>query len=170
MTQTRPALMTLLLAGLLLGACRPAPQPPLPLDTVPVADEAAAPPAAAIVDAAGLEETLQAAGLTLTLDSELPTHYLPGTARIYSVDGGDERVEFYSYADEAEAVKAASGISRDGLMMVDPQDPGAKIAVQWPAPPHVYRRGRLLVIYAGSDSAAIEALAASLGAPIAGVE
>ncbi len=169
MTLTRPALMTLLLAGLLLGACRPAPRPPLPLDTMPIADEAAL-PAAAIVDAASLEETLQAAGLTLNLDSELPTHYLPGTARIYSVEGGDERVELYSYADEAEAVKAASGISRDGLMMVDPQDPGAKIAVQWPAPPHIYRRGRLLVIYAGSDSTAIEALAASLGAPIAGVE
>lgn len=170
MTLTRPAVMTLILAGLLPGACRPAPLPPLPLDTAPAADEAAATPAAAIVDAAGLEEALQAAGLTLILDSELPTHYLPGTARIYAVEGGDERVELYSYADEAEAIKAAFGISRDGLMMSDPQDPGAKIAVQWPAPPHVYRRGKLLVIYAGSNSAAIDALAAGLGAAIAGVE
>lgn len=132
--------------------------------------EAVAEPEGAIVDADSLEARLKAAGLVLVLDSELPTHYLPGTARIYAVEGSDERLELYRYAAETEAVKAASGISRDGMMMSDPQAPGEKIAVKWPAPPHVYRRGKLLVIYAGSDSSVLETLAAGLGAPIAGAD
>ena len=163
MKLTRSTLTTLLLAGLLAGACRPAPEPPSPLDLSPDG-------AAEITDAAGLEQRLKAAGMALTLDSELPTHYLPGTARIYAVEGSDERVELYSYPDEAEAVKAVSGISADGTTMVDPQDPGGQVTVKWPAPPHVYQQGRLLVIYAGSRSAALETLAAGLGDPIAGAD
>ena len=91
-------------------------------------------------------------------------------ARIYAVEDSAERVELYGYATEAEAIKAAAGISRDGMTMADPQDPGERIAVKWPAPPHVYRRGKMLVIYAGSDAAALEALTAGLGAPIAGAD
>ena len=171
MTLTRPAVTTLFLIGLLPGACRPAPQPPLPLDLTPApVDAAAAAETTTIVDAAGLEESLKAAGLTLILDSELPTHYLPGMARIYAVVDSAERVELYGYATEAEAIKAAAGISRDGMTMADPQDPGERIAVKWPAPPHVYRRGKMLVIYAGSDAAALEALTAGLGALIAGAD
>ena len=69
MTLTRPAVTTLFLIGLLPGACRPAPQPPLPLDLTPApVDAAAAAETTTIVDAAGLEESLKAAGLTLILD------------------------------------------------------------------------------------------------------
>lgn len=154
---------TLILAGLLSSACRPAPEPQSPLDRSPDG-------AAAILDAATLEQRLKAAGIMLTLDSELPTHYLPGTARIYAVEGSEERVELYRYADEAQAGKAASGISPDGSTMMDPQDPRGQVTVKWPAPPHVYQRGQLLVIYAGSRSTVLEALAAGLGDPVAGAD
>lgn len=157
-----------LLPAVLLGlgaACRPAPQPPSPLSAATAAD-AIAPTTPQTVEE--VEDLLRRTGLTFVLDSELPTDYLPGQARIYSVDEGRERVEVYAYATEAEAVSAAAGVSPDGMTLVDPRAPGERVAVQWPAPPHFYRSGRFLLVYAGRDKAALEALQAALGPPYAG--
>lgn len=146
-----------------LASCRPAPQPPSPLAAPDAAPQDQAPQTVEAV-----EDLLRQAGLDILFDSELPTDYLPGVARIYSIDEGRERAELYAYATEAEAVTAAAGVSPDGLSLADPRSPGERVAVQWPAPPHFYRSGRFLLIYAGKNEAALTALSEALGPPYAG--
>ena len=165
LTPFAPGLLLVALIGL-GAACRPAPQPPSPLSRPAASGPALAPAAPQSVEE--MEALLREAGLAIQFDSELPTDYLPGQARIYSLDKDQERVEIYAYATAAEAAQAAAGISPDGLTMADPRAPGERVMVQWSAPPHAYLSGRFLLIYAGAEEPALAALAAALGPPFAG--
>jgi hypothetical protein len=42
------------------------------------------------------------------------------------------------------------------------------VIVDWVAPPHFFLKGRVLVLYVGSDPAVLAALRAVLGAQVAG--
>jgi hypothetical protein len=45
---------------------------------------------------------------------------------------------------------------------------GATTSAAWIAPPHFYHRGRLIVLYVGSDQSMLDVLTAVLGLPFAG--
>ena len=45
---------------------------------------------------------------------------------------------------------------------------GATISAAWIAPPHFYHRGRLIVLYVGSDQSMLDLLTAVLGPQFAG--
>ena len=73
-------------------------------------------------------------------------------------------VQVYEYADEAAAAADAARVSPDGSHFGHPPT----ISVNWAAPPHFHRAGRLIVLYVGSDPAVLRVLEAVLGPQFAG--
>jgi len=113
-------------------------------------------------DLAGLLESLQQAGFgtpeqeaTNVLESHFFT--VPGVALV--VPG--RRVLVFEFADESEAEAQAGIVSPDGSGI------GNKF-VSWRDTPHFFSRGRLVVIYLGSDEKMLEALEEALGPQFAG--
>ena len=82
---------------------------------------------------------------------------VPGS--VYTVDGDDLQV--FEYRNESAASADASRISRDGGTV-------GTSAIAWIAPPHIFRKGPMIVIYLGSHARIRDALAAELGSQIAG--
>ena len=79
--------------------------------------------------------------------------------QLFNVDGEEIQVFEFASADEADAV--ALIVSADG------SSAGTSL-INWVAPPHFYKAGRLIVIYVGSDSGVIGALQAAMGPQFAG--
>ena len=93
---------------------------------------------------------------------ERPPRLLSGTA--WQITVNDEGVQVYEYADEAAAAVDAARISPDGDHFGNPPT----VSVNWVAPPHFYRAGRLIVLYVGRDPAVLRTLEAALGPQFAG--
>lgn len=70
-------------------------------------------------------------------------------------------VQFFEYASAADAQADAHRIRADGRGTATTQ-------VDWVAPPHFFLKGRVLVIYVGSDPAVISLLRNLLGPQFAG--
>jgi hypothetical protein len=65
----------------------------------------------------------------------------------------------YEFADEAAAAEAGR---------IGPDRNPPTVIVEWVAPSHFFRAGRVIVLYVGTDPAVLEALAALLGPQFAG--
>ena len=70
-------------------------------------------------------------------------------------------VQLFEYASAAAAGADAHQIRADGSGTATTQ-------ISWVAPPHFFLKGRVLAIYAGSDSAVISLLSSVLGPQFAG--
>jgi hypothetical protein len=70
-------------------------------------------------------------------------------------------VQLFEYASAAAAGADAHQIRSDGSGTATTQ-------ISWVAPPHFFLKGRVLAIYAGSDSAVISLLSSVLGPQFAG--
>lgn len=95
---------------------------------------------------------------------------LHGQGRAILVNGA--RVEIYEY-DAASASEAdAQHISADGTTFrwQGLDGSGHIVTVDFNAPPHWYKGGRILVLYVGSDTAIEALLVQQLGQPFAGQE
>ena len=113
-------------------------------------------------DVAGLVKGLQQAGFgtpeqeaTNVLESRF--FPVPGVALI--VPG--RRLLAFEFADESEAGAQAATVSSDGSGI------GNKF-VGWGDTPHFFSRGKLIVIYQGSDVEMLDTLTAALGPQFAG--
>ncbi|MFN2632954.1 MAG: hypothetical protein ABR610_06010 [Thermoanaerobaculia bacterium] len=82
---------------------------------------------------------------------------VPGS--VYTVNGDDLQV--FVYPTESAALTDSLRIAPSGGTV-------GTTAIGWIAPPHVFRRGPLIVVYLGSDARIREALSAELGNQIAG--
>jgi len=116
------------------------------------------------VDTAGLVKHLQGKGYTVEIvgDVEQPFLNVKGKvlhARLLNVAGAEE-MQSYDYPDEEAAKSDARQIAPDGSVR------GSKMT--WIAPPRFFQRGRLLVIYLGSNPDMLRALMDVLGPPFAG--
>lgn len=79
--------------------------------------------------------------------------------RILRVEGED--VQVFEYADATAAQADAQLVSADGGQI-------GTTSILWVAPPHFYRRGRVVALYVGSSVRVVDALRAALGPQFAG--
>ena len=110
-------------------------------------------------DYVSLIDSLRAAGATVEPTGEISQPFFSVKGRIIKVNGGDVQVFEFTDADDTEA--EAEKVSPDGKW-VD------KTHVNWVATPHFYKKGRLIVLYVGDDSAVKEVLETVLEPQFAG--
>ena len=80
------------------------------------------------------------------------------------VSWGEIQIGAFEYPDRPAAKAIAALIADDGSSVEGiTEDP-----INWPATPHFFRRGRLLVLYVGDDRPTADLLKVVLGPQIAG--
>lgn len=116
----------------------------------------------AVHDYATLVRALTAAGATVQAGQPQPAGV------IFSVPGrevtlnGTAHLSAFEYPDATAAAGEAACFHGGDKMC-----PGANSAamIDYVAPPHLYRAGRVIVVYVGSDAATLHLLASVLGPP-----
>ena len=90
--------------------------------------------------------------------------------RTLAVQG--EQLQVYEYASVADANKQAVRISPDGTAFTTVSSSGVPVGatqVDWVRPPHLYKAGRVIVIYIGTNNAVMHLLEGILGKQFAGM-
>jgi hypothetical protein len=77
----------------------------------------------------------------------------------HQVRVNDAQVNAFVYASARDAGTEASSISVDG-------QPSPTTRVTWVSTPHFYRREALIVLYVGCSAEIVQALQATVGAPL----
>jgi len=90
--------------------------------------------------------------------------------RTLAVNG--EQLQVYVYASMADANQQAARISPDGTAFTTVSSSGMPVGatqVDWVRPPHLYKAGRVIVIYIGTNNAVMHLLEGILGKQFAGM-
>ena len=121
-------------------------------------------------DTATVVRSLRAAGATVTeQESGGGFGFLHGAPHPLLVNG--EHVTIFEYAAPALAEVDASGISADGSTFHTGIGPfGSAAIVDFIAPPHFYKTGRVIALYVGRDAGTLRLLRQVFGPPFAGTE
>jgi hypothetical protein len=140
----------LVLLGLLLAACGPAAQS----HGGPVQDQVS------LIDA------IRGKGVTVDISGTVSQPFLSrqsGTTARLSAGAlsTPADLQLFEYASASAASADAKRISRDGSGT-------ATTKINWLAPPHFFLKGRVLVLYLGSDPAVLSLLQSLLGPQFAG--
>lgn len=116
-------------------------------------------PAGPLMDYASLIDNLRTAGVSVEPEGEVDQPFFSAEGRIIKVSGEDVQVFQYSHTAAADAQAAL--VSPDGSAV-------GTSKLHWIGPPHFYKKGKLLVLYVGSNAKALKALEAVLGQQFAG--
>lgn len=106
-------------------------------------------------------QALRQQGFSVSRDGEIPASvmgFFSVPAQLVRVN--DALVHAFAYPTAAAAAAEAALISKDG-------QPSPLVSVFWNSTPHFYRQGSLVVLYTGCSAEIIQALQATVGAPIA---
>lgn len=119
-------------------------------------------------DATSVVRSLRAAGATVTeQESGGSVGFLHGAPHPLKVNGED--VTIFEYGAPALADLDASTISADGSTFHNGFGPfGSVIMVDYIAPPHFYKTGRVIALYVGSDAETLRLLREVFDPPFAG--
>jgi hypothetical protein len=111
---------------------------------------------------------LAARGASVQEHGAASTLTFQGRGHALTVNGAT--VDAYEYSAPAVAQLDAARVSSDGATFRGGAWPfgGSAVTVDWIAPPHDYRRGRVIVMYIGEDGAITRLLSAVLGPQFAG--
>ena len=112
-----------------------------------------------VLDYVSLLDSLRSGGATVEPAGEIEQPFFSVKVRLIKLNGSDVQVLEYHDSDDADA--EAKKVSTDGSWV-------SKTHVNWIATPHFYKRGKLIVIYAGDDRAIIEILEPVLAPQFAG--
>jgi hypothetical protein len=117
---------------------------------------------------ADLLAALRARGATVQETGAASSLLLRGVGHGLTVNG--TAIAAYEYSTPLSAQIDVTSLSPDGTTYRSYFGPfgGRAISVDWIAPPHHYRRGRVIVSYIGSDVATIRLLTSVLGSQFAG--
>lgn len=116
--------------------------------------------ALATTELSKLLKSLRAKGATVVLtDEKISQPFFSSKARIITING--EGVQVFEYARASALEREVRRVSSDG-MTVGTSKPS------WMAPPHFFRRGKLIVLYVGANESILKVLQSSLGAQFAG--
>jgi hypothetical protein len=117
---------------------------------------------------ADLKAALRARGASVAESGAASTLTFQGTGHNLTVNGA--QVAAYEYGTALAAQYDASRVSSDGSTFRGGVGPfgGTAVSVDWIAPPHHYRRGRVIVTYIGDDNAITTLLTGILGPQFAG--
>jgi hypothetical protein len=121
-------------------------------------------------DSASVVRSLHAAGATVTeQNSGGGASFLHGSPHHLLVNGQD--VWVYEYPAPALADVDASSISADGSTYKTGIAPiGSAVTVDYVAPPHYYKIGRVIAFYVGRDAETLRLLRQVFGPPFAGTD
>jgi hypothetical protein len=110
-------------------------------------------------DYVSLVDHLRAAGATVVPTGTVTQPFFSVTGQVTAVNG--EQVQVYEYANDDDASAEASRISPDGGTV-------GTAMVDWVAPPHFYKEGKLIVLYVGTKVSVMRILETVLGPQFAG--
>ena len=110
-------------------------------------------------DYVSLVDKLRGSGAKVEPAGKLSQPFFKVEAQLIKVNSHD--VQVFEYANPAEAEAEATLVSASGSAI------GTSM-VDWIAAPHFYKRGRLIVLYVGTDAQIINLLESALGAQFAG--
>lgn len=108
----------------------------------------------------GLMARLRTAGATVAPGESVEQPFLAVPGRFLNINGTD--VQVFEYASTNAARGDVARVAPDGCAV------GNTIHINWIAPPHFYKQGRLIVIYIGSDTSILSVLSTALGPQFAG--
>ena len=112
-----------------------------------------------VTDYVSLIDSLRADGATVEPSGDISQPFFSVDGLVITVDGAE--VQVFEYADAAAADVEAEQISPDGTSV-------GTTSILWVAPPHFYKKARLIVLYVGDEAGATAALEEALGPQIAG--
>jgi hypothetical protein len=104
-----------------------------------------------------LVDALRADGATVEPVGSVEQLFFSVEGQVITVNGAD--VQVFEYADEAAREAESSLITPDG-------QPSPTSIVDWIAPPNFWAKGRVIVLYVGTDAEVIARLTEVLGDPI----
>lgn len=129
-------------------------------------------PSATQGQAMGLNELiaqLKAAGARVVPGAALNQPFMSVEAHTLTVNG--EQVQAFEYGSASSANRQAAAISSDGSTFTTITSSGVSTGatqVDWIKPPHLYKAGRLIVIYIGTAESLLHLLEGVLGKQFAG--
>lgn len=83
-----------------------------------------------------------------------------------------EQIQVYEYVSVSDADKQASHVSPDWTSFTSVTSggvPTGAVQVDWIKPPHLYKAGRIIVIYIGTNESLLHLLVRVLGKQFAGM-
>lgn len=118
-------------------------------------------PAPTVQDRASLLTALRAEGARVEEGAEVEQRFFSVKGQIVKLNGAD--VQVFEYVDDRAAAAEAKKVAPDASQVGD-------LSVGWAAaaPPHFYTKGRVIVLYTGSDSVVTDPLERTLGPQFAG--
>jgi hypothetical protein len=117
-----------------------------------------------------LEAKLKASGAKVIPGGDISQPFMDVQGRTLAVNG--EQLQVYEYANVADANQQAARISPDGTAFTTVSSSGMPVGatqVDWVRPPHLYRAGRVIVIYIGTSNTVMHLLEGILGKQFAGM-
>lgn len=119
-----------------------------------------------VQDQVSLIDALRGKNLTVDISGTVSQPFLnPQSGTTVRLSGGalaaPADLQLFEYSSASAASADTKRISRDGSGT-------ATTKINWLAPPHFFLKGRVLVLYLGSDAAALNVLKSVLGSQIAG--
>jgi hypothetical protein len=114
---------------------------------------------ASSLNASALVDALRGAGLGVRDAGTVTQPFFSVPARVYVVE--DRDLQIYEFASPSDAEQAAAQVSPAG-------SPIGTTMVTWMAPPHFFRKGRLIVNYIGTSEKVLAELQRLMGAQFAG--
>lgn len=111
-----------------------------------------------ISDYNSLVSHLREAGLRVEPAGEIQQPFFTPKAHVLRINS--EEAQVYEFAGEQQAASEAARVAANGSI-------GGSMPM-WIAPPHFFRKGRLIVIYLGSDDSTLLKIRGLLGSEFAG--
>lgn len=150
-----------------VGGQPPRGGPGTPSPTPPRGGPGTPSPTPARLDLATLLRSARDAGITVRRVTPISEPFFAGRGHTLSLNGTGP-IEVFEYASAEAAAAEAARVAADGYSTRGgPGEPAAQI--EWIAPPHFFRRGSVMVVYLGSDTAVLAWLRGTLGRQFAGV-
>ena len=124
-----------------------------------------------VKDHVSFVDALRAKGLTVAIVESVEQPFLRGKGTTLRVSGGSltqaAELQSFNYDDtdlRTDGLKAAT----EDASQIEPTGNPKTMRINWIAPPHFFRKERVIVIYLGSDASALAVLTELLGPQFAG--
>lgn len=108
-----------------------------------------------------LVNDLRANGAQVESAGEVSQPFFSVKGKIINVTGKDLQVQVFAYVNAAAANSEASEVASDGSSI-------GKSHPFWNAPPHFYKKGKIIVLYVGDNKTVMKVLETVLGKQFAG--
>ena len=128
-------------------------------------------PGGQVVDQVSLIDYLRGKGLTVELAGDVQQPFLRAPGTVLRVSGGDVEqpadIQSYNYDDTDLGTDGAQAAEEDASQLDANGNPRTTM-ITWVAPPHFFRKERIIALYIGDDPAVVQLLAEALGPQFAG--